>query len=691
MKVRLGEFRKGSLSLKLKLIALLLVLTVIPVVLVSSISTRLYSGILEQEIRQQQAIIASTNASQLNDLLEAKVASLESMAEQYRDVFLQEDSQKVIAQLKLMKAMNPDVISYSFSDEQGHLVNEVSKTFDISQTANFKRILKEKNVGISDITHDLETNQSIIIIDYPLLGDASELVGVIQAVVSPNQILEQLNRNKMGETSSAFLLSKTGTYLAYPEAERVGKNVKEFESPTTSSIFENEVLKNREGSTNYKLKDGTSEMASYAQVGITGWRVVAAGEESDLMKEARQSEQFGYIFIVICALVIAVISYFAANYILRPIYVLIRLMKKAAAGDLTERLPVKGKDEMEQLKEHTNIMLDSFTLTLQKLGEAVQYTSASSKQLTAISLDSLSATEQTASAVVQMTKGSEVQVEGSEQSASAMEEMSIGIQRIAESSSIVNERTMHVQEQIAQGDQVVQDAVVQIINVREAADRSAAMIQKLESHSSEIDQIVSYISEIAQQTNLLSLNASIEAARAGEHGRGFAVVADEVKKLAEQTARSTGTIADIMSQIRNAAAETSKSITEEREEVSKSVMQIEQVGDVFSAIIHAVNEVSNQINEVSAATQQLSASTEEVSASMQEMVGISRGALNELSGIATKAEEQHRHMEKISASSEALSLMAVELEELVAGFKTSKENDIESNKESNKESDKASE
>ncbi|ANS76547.1 hypothetical protein AWM70_19825 [Paenibacillus yonginensis] len=671
MKVRLGEFRKGSLSLKLKLIALLLVLTVIPVVLVATISTRLYSGILVKEIRQQQAIIASTNASQLNDLLQSKVAALESMAEQYRDVFLQGNSQTVVAQLKMMKAMNPDVISYAFSDGQGHLVNESSKTFDISQYDNFKRIQKEKNVGISDITQDLETKQNIIIIDYPLLGDASELVGVIQAVVSPGQILEQLNRNKMSETSSAFLLSKTGTYLAYPEADRIGKNVKDFESPAAVAIFEHDILRNQQGSTTYKTQDGTSEMASYTQVGLTGWRVVAAGEESDLMKDARHSEQFGYIFIMVCALVIAVISYFTASYILRPVYVLIRLMKKASGGDLTERLPVKGRDEMEQLKEHTNLMLDSFTLTLKKLGEAVQHTAASSKQLTAISLDSLSATEQTARAVAQMTKGSEVQVEGSEQSASAMEEMSIGIQRIAESSSIVNERTMHVQEQISQGDQVVQAAVVQIASVSQAADRSAAMIEKLESHSSEIDQIVRYISEIAQQTNLLSLNASIEAARAGEHGRGFAVVADEVKKLAEQTARSTGTIADIMSQIRDAAAETSNSITAEREEVSKSVAQIEQVGNVFATIVHAVSEVSNQINEVSAATQQLSASTEEVSASMQEMVSISRGALEELSGISAKAEEQHRYMETISASSESLSLMAFELEELVAKFKTS--------------------
>ncbi|WP_162515311.1 methyl-accepting chemotaxis protein [Paenibacillus pinistramenti] len=670
MKVRFKRLKIGApSSLKLKLMAYLLVLSVVPVVIVAVITSSLYSKILVKDIQAQQSAIAASNARDLNTLLKNKLGALESMAQKYQDVLLGDDQAAIVELLQTMKAASPDVTSFAFSDAQGHLINESSKTFDISQYDNYKRIIKEKSAGISDIAQDLETHQNIIIMDFPLL-DGTEVRGILQAVVSPGGILDQLNQSKLGDTGNAFLLSKTGNYLAYSDTNRIGKNVKEFESAETTALFNNEILKNLQGTAAYTSKDGKTQMAAYEQVGLTGWRVVMIGEKGDLMKDAHHSEMTGYLIILICAVIVGALAYLAAVYILRPTYALTRVMKKAAAGDLTQRLPVKGKDEMEQLKEHTNFMLDSFTLMLGKLGEAVQHTAASSEQLTAIAANSARTSEQTADAVVQMMNGADVQVEGTEQSAVAMEEMSIGIQRIAASSSVVGDKAQQVQEQVAHGDKVVQAAVSQISNVSEAVGRSAVMVQTLEALSAEINQIISYISDIAQQTNLLSLNASIEAARAGEHGRGFAVVAGEVKKLAEQTAQSTESIAGIIAQIQQATARTSRSIAEESEEVLKSVKQIEQVGDVFGSIVQAVAQVSSEISEVSAATEQLSAGTEEVSASLQEMVGISKGSLQELTGIVEKTAEQHRSMEEISASSESLSRMAGELQELVAKFKT---------------------
>jgi methyl-accepting chemotaxis protein len=387
------------------------------------------------------------------------------------------------------------------------------------------------------------------------------------------------------------------------------------------------------------------------------------------MNEVHHSERISYYIILFCSLIVAVISMLASGYILRPIYAITSLMKKVSTGTLSDRLSVKGRDEIQQLKQHINLMLDSFSFTLKKLDEAVQHTAASSEQLTAIAGSSVTASQNTAQSVERITQGAREQHEGSEQSAQAMEEMSIGIQRIADSASIVNERSQHVHEQVTHGDEVVQGAVLQITHVNEAVDRTAAMIHALEAKTAEINQVVTYISEIAAQTNLLSLNASIEAARAGEHGRGFAVVAGEVKKLAEQTTQATGTIAGILSEIQESAAMTSGSIAEEIKEVHKSVEQIGRVREVFGSIVHAVVEVSNQINEVSAATQQLSASTEEVSASMTEIVSISQHSLQELTAVSAATSGQHRSMEEISASSESLSHMAAELQEMVSKFK----------------------
>lgn len=668
MKSRLRKLQKGSESLKFKFMVFLLLLTVIPVVLVALISTRLFSGIVEKELQDQQLIIATVNADDLNGLLEEKVASLESMVNSYRTEWLQGDPDTIVGYLKLMKAVSPDVTSFAYAPESGQLINESSVTFDISALDNFIRAKAEKTVGISDIIQDLGTKQNIIIIDIPILGSSNEFRGIVQAVVSPGNILAELNKNKMGESSTAFLLSKDGKYLAHASEQLVGKDLKEYVNEETAAVFEKEVLTLDRGNTTYTDNAGVSKISSFAEVAMTGWRVVVSGDEADLMSEVNHSERISYYIILICALVVAVISMIASGYILRPIYAITSLMKKVSAGTLSDRLSVKGKDEIHQLKHHINLMLDSFTLTLRKLDEAVQHTAASSEQLTAIAGSSVTASQHTSLAVERITKGAQEQYESSEQSAQAMEEMSIGIQRIADSASIVNEHSQQVHEQVTYGDEVVQGAVIQITHVNEAVDRTAAMIQELEAKTAEINQVVRYISEIANQTNLLSLNASIEAARAGEHGRGFAVVAGEVKKLSEQTTQATGTIAGILTEIQHSAAMTSASISEEIREVHKSVEQIGRVREVFGTIVHAVVEVSNQINEVSAATQQLSASTEEVSASMTQIVVISQNSLQELTAVSGATSGQHRSMEEISSSSESLSHMATELQEMVSRF-----------------------
>lgn len=665
----LERLKKWSDSLKIKFTLLLLLLTVIPVVLVASILTNLFTGNVEKELKAQQMVIASANAEKLNSFLEKKVQSVESMLGSYRSQFLHSDTKEIVALLKVMKAMNPDVLSYTYSPESGQSIKDTNDKLDLSKFDNFKRIKEGKKIGISDILQDGKTGENIIIIDIPILGDSNEFRGLIQTIVSPGNILEDLNKSKMGKTSSAFLLSKDGKYLAYQSKERIGKDIKEYENEKTTKVYTTEILKKEEGNVIYEIKDGTSKLASYAKVDLTGWRVVVSGNESDLLSNVEQSKKTGFLVIILCSLGVALLSYIVSGYILRPIYATTNLMKKVADGDLTERLKAKGNDEWQQLKRNINAMLDSFSLTLNKLAEAIQHTASSSEELTAIALNSASASENTANSVERIKNGAQEQYKGSEQSAKAMEEMALGIQEIAESSSIVNERTQEVSRQVTQGEAVVQEAVRQITNVNVAVEKSASMIQAMESKSSEINQIVNFISEIATQTNLLSLNAAIEAARAGEHGRGFAVVAEEVKKLAEQTTKATVNIDGILREIQNSTSDTSKSISKGIEEVGKSVSQIEQVGDIFRSIVQEVVGVSTQIEGMSAATEQLSASTEEVSASINEIVDISRGSLEELQTISTSTSEQHLSMEEISTASESLSQMAMELQEMVSKFK----------------------
>jgi len=656
-------------SVRFKFIALLLCLTVIPVLIVAWILTSLFSDIIEKDLKQQQMIVATSNATALSDLLESKVSAVESMVDTYKEQFLKGNEESVVPLLQSMKAMNPDVNSYTYASASGMSISDKKEALDLSKFDNFNRIKEEKTVGISDILHDGISDENIIIIDVPIVDDGQQFRGLVQLIVNPSHILDNLNRNKMSESSYAYLLAKNGTYLAHPSEDKIGEDFREYADEAKIKVYTEQVFTRESGTVTYRELDGLNKLASYASVEMTGWRVIVSGDEQELLTSAIEATNTGVIVIIICSLAVAVISYIIAGLILRPIFAMSKLMTKAASGDLTERLQVKGEDELAQLRINMNGMLDSFKMTLMKLTEAIEHTAVSSEELTATSVNSAAAAEKTAVAVASVTTGAKSQHQGSEQSSVAMEEMAIGIQKIAESSGLVSEHAQMMHADVIEGDRIVQLAVGQITQASGAVGRSAEMVRELEAKTAEINGIVAYISEIAGQTSLLALNASIEAARAGEHGRGFAVVAEEVKKLAVQTTEATVTIGSILHEIQKSTASTSTAIAGGISEVHKSVLMFDQVGQAFDSIMNTVNGVSAQIQEVSAATEELSASTEEVSASMQEIVGISEHALQELNRITEDTNQQRDSMKDISSSSESLSRMAVDLQELVALFK----------------------
>ncbi|RJE89738.1 methyl-accepting chemotaxis protein [Paenibacillus sp. 1011MAR3C5] len=656
-------------SVRIKFITLLLSLTVVPVVLIAGLLTSLFTDIVEKDVKAQQVIIASSNATVLGDFLQSKVSIVESMVETYNKQFINGDEETILTLLQSMKAMSPDVKSYTYAPESGQSISDNKEILDLSKFSNFIRIKEEKTVAISDILPDGVSGENIIIIDVPILDDQQQFQGLVQAIVNPSRILDNLNRNKMSESSYVYLLGQDGSYLAHPDNEKVGQNFREHANEDKIKAYTEQVLIRENGNVFYSEPDGLNKLAAYAAVELTGWRVIVSGDEEELMSSVTKARGTGILVIVLCSLAVAIISYFVAGFILRPIFAMSGLMTKVSSGDLTDRLPVKGNDELDRLRLNMNEMLDSFKMTLMKLSEAVEHTAVSSEQLTAISVDSAAAAEQTAVAVDRVATGAKSQHHGSEQSAIAMEEMAVGIQKIAESSGVVSEHAQMMHADVMEGDRIVQLAVGQITQANGAVGRSAEMVRELEAKTAEINGIVGYISEIASQTNLLALNASIEAARAGEHGRGFAVVAEEVKKLAVQTTEATVSIGSILHEIQRSTASTSTAIAEGIGEVHKSVDQFEQVGQAFESIMTTVNGVSAQIQEVSAATEELSASTEEVSASMQEIVGISEHALQELDQISEGTRRQRDSMKEISSSSESLSRMATELQELVALFK----------------------
>jgi methyl-accepting chemotaxis protein len=347
-----------------------------------------------------------------------------------------------------------------------------------------------------------------------------------------------------------------------------------------------------------------------------------------------------------------------------------RIAKKISEGDLTVKtIDTKSQDEIGELASAINEMVTGLKGIITKVNDASSHVTALSEQLIKNMEETNEASKQIAITVEGLNQGAEASSQTGEEVASTMEETAIGIERIAESSSKVAETSENSVIEVENGNEALSRAIQQMQSISKSVDDTTLLVKKLGDHSKEIERITDVITEITEQTNLLSLNAAIEAARAGEHGKGFAVVADEVRKLAEQSKKSAEEIAGFIKQMQEDTSKAISGMQKEADEVEYGMVVINKAGKSLESIRMAFQHVNNQIQEVSAASQQISAGAEQVTASIQEMAGVAKEVAVGSENIASAIEKQSSSIDDLSDFTITLRNLAQELQLSVDKFK----------------------
>lgn len=272
---------------------------------------------------------------------------------------------------------------------------------------------------------------------------------------------------------------------------------------------------------------------------------------------SRRSQFFTLLIAMASFLLSILISVFIAGRIVNPLNEAKDFLQEVAQRDFSRQLEVHCGGELRELAEAVNGMTADINRALSQVAETSQRVTTSAEMLSSIAQ--------------KMAAGVEEQSRQTEQIAASIEEMSASISEVADNSNQVKESARGSVEKAVQGVDSVKRTIEGMDRIAQSVKRSAGTITTLGQSSGQIGEIIEVIDDIAEQTNLLALNAAIEAARAGEHGRGFAVVADEVRRLSERTSKATKEIADMVKGIQADTGEVVASMKVETEEVEKGV------------------------------------------------------------------------------------------------------------------------
>ena len=343
---------------------------------------------------------------------------------------------------------------------------------------------------------------------------------------------------------------------------------------------------------------------------------------------------------------------------------------KIAEGDLTtDYINVKTNDEIKDLADSFNKMTESLRNVIAKVLEASHHVAASSQELSASSEEITSATEQVASTINELAIGAGRQAQDANETSRGVNEVVDRLENVTENINSVSATSIKVSKDAKEGLSEAKTAVEKIQRIKVVTEESTKGVKILGDESIRIGEIVEVIKGIADQTNLLALNAAIEAARAGEQGRGFAVVADEVRKLAEQSSISAIQIAELINKVQNETNKVVEAMNITNQEVLTGVEAVNKTGEYFEIIYNEIVDIGDQIQQVSYISQQISGESQIINDSVGSIASIAQETAASSQEISAAAEEQTAAMVEVANSSQDLARLAEELQENVSIFK----------------------
>ncbi|VVB55456.1 Sensory rhodopsin II transducer [uncultured archaeon] len=397
-------------------------------------------------------------------------------------------------------------------------------------------------------------------------------------------------------------------------------------------------------------------------------------------EEAQATIKSSTLEIIIISIIAAIIGFGVGIYISRsitkPVDTMLHASNKVAEGDLTIEIKSDSKDEVGKLSMAIHTMTQNLRSVLGKVQQSALNVSSTAQEISASSEEMKASTEQISNTTQDIATGVSSQASKMAEISRAMKEMSESVQQVAINSQKAAEGANSASVTAQKVGKMSDDVARKMSEIQSTVDGSATVIKQLDGKSQQIGEIIGVITNIADQTNLLALNAAIEAARAGEHGRGFAVVADEVRKLAEESRSAANQITGLIKDIQQGTKQAVTTMEQGTKTVGEGAKNISDTVTAIDEIVKAAADVATMVQEIAAAAQEQSASVEEVTASVEDVSAISEQSAAGTQETSAAAEEQAATMDQLVNAAQEMAKLSNDLQAEVAKFKIDDEHRI---------------
>lgn len=682
-------------KLRSKLILLTLIISIIPLIAISSIIYFDSKKNISDEVFGKNAVFFDLTLSRMNNYFnerkedgEILAASLQKSVDELLNVDKALSKYKVVyasVEKKLASAIeNYGYTNIYVTDKNGIIIYS-AKDKDKFESASFieKDFIQKSlkgNQNWSGLYVSALNNENRMTLSTPIYQSeiSEKIIGTLNIDINQTIINELVHNGieRIGKSGDAYLVNQDGLLLSDTMLGSYMKNAAlKVSIDTESSRSIGEAIKQQKDTFfDSKVIIDYLNNPVLSSVGILQFGDMNAG----LIVEIDEAEAFAKLFelrnltmtVVFIVIIFAIVAAFLiARSITRPISKLVETTDLISEGDLTQQAPFHYDNEIGHLSNAINHMADKLKNLISEIATAAEMTYASSRQLANSSEETAQSSNQIAIAVSEVAAGATTQTDKASsillQSQYSIEKVKTGLEEVEGTLK----KAVETYEVSQLGNRAIVKSREHLDTVVDSVMLATDEIKKLGKRSAEIGDITSFITEIANQTNLLALNASIEAARVGENGKGFAIVADEVKKLAEQSNRAAGKISNVISDIQKETKMTIDVMENNLFGIQQQVSYLNEGTKALHLILENVSETREKTAVVDKIFKDIAKQSEMILHEAQDIAIIIEKAAASSQEVAATTEEQSATVEEISINSKELAKIAERMQKQVSVFK----------------------